>query len=306
MRKRGAGQVLSTRLKSGCRGTARAYRFLIFMIRERRLAPARSGKAPSAQTRLLSGRIAYNRPTESPKPGYLGVTQVILHTIQADPASTNSSDDVYAAIKQAICQTRFAPGEYLREEQIARSLGVSRTPVREALRRLSAEGWLEVRPNHGARVKVWSPRDVEEIFEARVLIEPYLTGRAATRISTAETGALAALAEDMREIAERPPTPETTDAWFVANRSFHEIISVASGNARLAQSLKSMKEVPLIKWTFDNFDVMARTRSVRHHFEIVQAIEHRDVAWAEAVMKCHILAAQKSVLEKLNQAPRPD
>jgi DNA-binding GntR family transcriptional regulator len=232
--------------------------------------------------------------------------QSILHTITPDSTVTNSSDEVYAAIKQAICQTRYAPGEYLREEQIARSLGVSRTPVREALRRLSAEGWLEVRPNHGARVRVWSVRDVEEIFEARILIEPYLTGRAATRMSASETATIAALADEMLDIAQRPGTAETTDAWFNANRSFHEIISLAAGNARLNQSLKSMKEVPLIKWTFDNFDLIARERSARQHIEVVQAIEHRDAAWAEAVMKCHILSAQKTVLGKLRQAHDPD
>ena len=78
-----------------------------------------------------------------------------------------SDDHVYAAIKQAIATMQYGPGEFIREEQLARALGVSRTPVREAFRRLGAEGWLEIKRNQGVRVTTWSIQDVEEIFEAR-------------------------------------------------------------------------------------------------------------------------------------------
>ncbi len=63
---------------------------------------------------------------------------------------------MYVAIKNALATGRFGAGQYLREEQLAKNLGVSRTPVREALRRLDAEGWVETRPNYGVRVKAWT------------------------------------------------------------------------------------------------------------------------------------------------------
>lgn len=223
----------------------------------------------------------------------------MLHTIQAKSVTAKSVEDVYIAVKSGIGERRYAPGEYLREEQIARGLGVSRTPVREAFRRLGAEGWLEVRPNQGARVKTWSVRDAEEIFEARLLIEPYLAGCAATRIDAAQIQTLTALADEMREVAKQKSTAESTEQWFAANARFHGIITESAGNARLNEALRFMKEVPLIKWTFDNYSAEDRERSVRQHFEIVQAIMHRDSAWAEAIVKCHILAAQKSVLANL-------
>jgi DNA-binding GntR family transcriptional regulator len=101
-----------------------------------------------------------------------------LHTIQNE--LVRSADDVYTAIKDAVTSGQHGAGEDLREEQLARSLRVSRTPVREALRRLDADGWVETRPNYGVRVKAWTLQDAREIFEARLLVEPYLAGAMST------------------------------------------------------------------------------------------------------------------------------
>lgn len=218
-----------------------------------------------------------------------------LHTTRG---LSRSSNDIYLAIKAAIVSGRHAPGQYLREESLAKSLGVSRTPVREALRRLDAEGWVETRANYGVRVKGWTLQDAREIFEARLLIEPYLTGRAAQKIGTAEIGRLKTLAEDMLAITRQPSTPESAEAWFSANGEFHAIITASANNARLDRSLMSMKETPLIKWTFDAYGDEDRERSARQHFEIVEALAQRNVAWAEAITRCHILAAEKAVLDR--------
>ncbi|WP_233836258.1 GntR family transcriptional regulator [Paraburkholderia sp. ZP32-5] len=222
--------------------------------------------------------------------------QSVLHTMPALPA--RSPDDVYLAIKQSLADSRYGAGQYLREEQLAKSLGVSRTPVREALRRLGAEGWVEIRPNYGVRVKAWSLQDAREIFEARILIEPFLAGRAALNIGAAEIERLDALAAHMTAITQRPSTPETLEAWFAANGEFHSIITAAAGNARLDRSLTSMKETPLIKWTFDSYSDEHRASSARQHVEIVQALANRNAAWAEAITRCHILAAEKAVLDR--------
>lgn len=210
-------------------------------------------------------------------------------------------DHVYRAIKRSIRDGGYLPGESLREQQVAESLGVSRTPVREAFRRLSAEGWLEARPNYGVRVKVWSAKDVLEILEARVLIEPYLAGRAATRLSSEQVAELMRLAEHMKEIARDTPTDETTQAWFEANGAFHDALMQGGDNARLAQALHTLKEVPLIKWTFKNFGPEDRQRAVRQHIEIAHAVAQRDAALTEAIMKSHMLAAQASVLRRLSE-----
>ncbi|SAK44051.1 GntR family transcriptional regulator [Caballeronia ptereochthonis] len=223
-------------------------------------------------------------------------SQSALHTIPSEPA--RSADDVYIAIKDALAGGQYGAGQYLREEQLAKSLGVSRTPVREALRRLDAEGWVETRPNYGVRVKAWTLQDAREIFEARLLIEPYLAGRAALSIGAPDIARLKTLAAAMLAITQRPSTPESCEAWFVANGEFHAIITAAANNARLDRSLKSMKETPLIKWTFDTYSDDDRERSARQHLEIVLALEQRNAAWAEAATRCHILAAEKAVLDR--------
>jgi DNA-binding GntR family transcriptional regulator len=222
-----------------------------------------------------------------------------LHTIPAE--SSRSADDVYLAIKDALASGQYGAGQYLREEQLAKSLGVSRTPVREALRRLDAEGWVETRPNYGVRVKAWTLKDAREIFEARLLVEPYLAGRAALSIGAADIARLKALADAMLAITRHPSTPESCEAWFTANGEFHAIITAAANNARLDRSLRSMKETPLIKWTFDTYSDEDRERSARQHFEIVLALEQRNAAWAEAVTRCHILAAEKAVLDRYDR-----
>lgn len=212
------------------------------------------------------------------------------------------ADDAYSMIKKAISDARYAPGDFLRESRIAEDLGVSRTPVREAIRRLEAEGWLEVLPNRGARVRRWSTRDVEEIFEARLLIEPYLVGQAVPLITAEQLVELDALAERTRVIASLDQDAEPADAWFETNKRFHEILTAAAGNRRLLQSLQSMKEVPLIKWTYASYRDADRERSARQHIEIVQAVRARNPAWAEAAMRCHILAAQTSLMARLNHS----
>lgn len=226
--------------------------------------------------------------------------QGVLHTISiaSTSASARSADEVYLAIKKALVSHHYGAGQYLREEQLARSLGVSRTPVREALRRLDAEGWVETRPNYGVRVRGWTLQDVREIFEARLLIEPYLAGRAAAKIDAPAIERLKTLADAMLAITRLPSTAESTDAWFAANGEFHSIITAAADNARLDRSLQSMKETPLIKWTFDTYSDEDRERSARQHFEIVLALEERNAGWAEAATRCHILAAEKAVLDR--------
>jgi len=222
-----------------------------------------------------------------------------LHTIKDEP--TRSPDDVYAAIKDAVTSGQYGAGEYLREEQLAKSLGVSRTPVREALRRLDADGWVETRPNYGVRVKAWTLQDAREIFEARLLVEPYLAGRAALSIGVSDIERLQTLADAMLEITHRPSTPESSEAWFSANAEFHAIITAAGNNSRLDRSLRSMKETPLIKWTFGTYSDDDRARSARQHFEIVCALKQRNAAWTEAAMRCHILAAENAVLDRPNR-----
>ncbi len=212
---------------------------------------------------------------------------------------------VYEALKKGISSARYAPGAHLREIHIAEELGVSRTPVREAIRRLGGEGWVELLPNRGARVTQWSMRDIEEIFEARALIEPWLAGQAALRATPAQIDELEALALKMQDMFHAEGAAAIVDRWFEANKAFHDQIAAAAGNRRLEQSLAAIKDVPLIRWTFATFGDGDHMRSIREHLELVQALRTGERAWAEAIMRCHILAARTSVVRRAEH-PEPE
>ena len=107
---------------------------------------------------------------------------------------SKSTDKAYAAIYDALTAGRFRPGEHLAEERLAREIGVSRTPVREALRRLSTEGFVEFMPNQGGRVPSLSFDDVKEIFDLRVILEGYAASLAARKMTMDKIAELRKLA----------------------------------------------------------------------------------------------------------------
>lgn len=109
----------------------------------------------------------------------------------------NAVEHAYDGIKAAIFNQEFAPGSHLTEAMLTQRLGVSRTPIREAFRRLGAEGWLEILPDQGVRVSEWSHRDIDEVFEIRVLLESYIASRAATRIKADDIAKLKSYTQQM-------------------------------------------------------------------------------------------------------------
>src|SRR6202050_3223278 len=106
-----------------------------------------------------------------------------------------AAERAYSAVRDGILQGRYNAGSRLTEQELASALGVSRTPVREALRRLHAEGLVEFEPNHGAVVALFELEDAEEIFELRALLEPISARRAAERVTAPIIAQLRVLAE---------------------------------------------------------------------------------------------------------------
>ncbi|MST33366.1 GntR family transcriptional regulator, partial [Acidimicrobiaceae bacterium USS-CC1] len=116
----------------------------------------------------------------------------------------SSVEVAYTALRDGIARGEHAAGSRLREEDLAATLGLSRTPVREALRRLQAEGLVEVEPRRGALVATWSADELDEIFELRALVEGYGARRAAARVADAQVGLLEELCEGMEEAVAAP------------------------------------------------------------------------------------------------------
>jgi len=206
-----------------------------------------------------------------------------------------AADTAYEAVRRMILSGEAAPGTRLGEAELAETLGLSRTPVREAIQRLGADGLVEVLPHRGARVVLWSARDLEEIFELRTLLEPYAVARAA-RIGL--EGPVLAELRDLCSAMEGAADEGEVSLLARLNSHFHEALIDASGNSRLPGMLTSVMHAPLILGTFHRYDAETMTRSMGHHREVVDAITARDPEWAASVMRSHLRAAAANLKEE--------
>jgi len=203
-------------------------------------------------------------------------------------------DRAYQAVRDGIIAGRFAPASRITEQEVAAAAGVSRTPAREALRRLHAEGLVSFTPNQGAVVSDWSAADLDEIFDLRALLESHGAARAAARASEAEVAALRALAEQQL-VEARAREAGYLDRIAELNSRFHRHLQQAAGSPRLLRALAALLEAPLIMKTFRNYSAEDLRRSAAHHLELVQALAARDGEWAASVMRSHILAAKRTL-----------
>lgn len=203
-------------------------------------------------------------------------------------------EKAYATIRRGIIEGTYPAASRITEQEIAVLSGVSRTPVREALRRLQAEGLLSFVPNQGAVVASWSHQEIEEIFALRVLLESYTAEQAALRASPEQIAELRRLAERQHELSARPVTDQQTLTDIAElNSRFHQTLQDAAGSARLAAMLASLVEVPLVSQTFRSYSPEQLLRSARQHAEIATAIEAGDPDSAGAIMRAHVLAARR-------------
>jgi DNA-binding GntR family transcriptional regulator len=206
---------------------------------------------------------------------------------QQESGVSKASDLAYARIRSGITGGEWAPGTPLREEELATLCGVSRTPVREALRRLEAE--YLVRRTEGARsfVADWSADDVAEMFALRAILEGHAAARAAARITRSAIAELEALnAEVLASAAD-----DDTDRFLAANRGFHTIVIEAAHSPRLATMLASLVEQPVVRRTAQRYGRAEFARSHAEHAALVEAFHARDAQWAQSMMTGHIRRA---------------
>lgn len=209
---------------------------------------------------------------------------------------TNATDTAYHAIHAGILNGTFAPDERLKETHLVQFCGVSRTPVREALRRLEAEGLVQIHRNHGAQVKSWSERDLDDLFALRGLLEGFAAARAASRISQSQLRAIAAAIVAMDEVLSSKRTQSEKVAQFLdLNRVVHETVWAAADSERLLSILNRLVDQALVAHTAKRYSVARLAHSHHHHAELLAALEVGDSTWAEAIMTSHIRAARQAL-----------
>jgi DNA-binding GntR family transcriptional regulator len=205
---------------------------------------------------------------------------------------SKATDKAYDRIRELILTGSYAAGAHLKEERVAEDTQVSRTPVREALRRLSNEHYVKYVPNQGVFVSTWEDDDVEVIFDLRALLEGYSAYRAATRISAEQIAELERCAAAIEELC-REHTSDNHRKTIEHNHRFHEIIIQAAASSRMHRILSWLVEMPMLLKTIDRYSADDVERSNHHHRELIVAMKARDGRWARSVMESHLLAAKQ-------------
>jgi DNA-binding GntR family transcriptional regulator len=214
---------------------------------------------------------------------------------------SRASDHAYREIRHLILSGDAVPGSPLKEEHLAVLCGVSRTPVRDALRRLEAELYVARSDTQRAFVADWTHEDVDEMFVLRGMLEAHAAARAATRFDAEALDALRDRNTQL-EAAIKGDRPDI-GAFLDHNRAFHQIIVETASSPRLAATLGALVEQPVVRRTAMQYGQAQLTQSAREHRELIQAFAARDSDWARAVMTGHIRRAFHAFSDA---APPPD
>ena len=202
------------------------------------------------------------------------------------------TDWVYEEIREAVIDLRLAPGAPLRETAIAQQLGVSKTPVREALARLEQEGLVETTSFKGAVVSGYSPRDLEEIYELRALLEGAAVRAAADEASDVTRAQLRQIVARSRQLRDAGELAEL--ATLLGD--FDLLVYEQVGNQRVSALIDNL-QAHLTRIGNLTEGIPGRVvTSVEEHAAIVEAITRRDADDAERLMRAHIASVRADQL----------
>jgi DNA-binding GntR family transcriptional regulator len=189
---------------------------------------------------------------------------------------------VYEALVELVIAGRLGPGQHLVETELARHLGVSRQPVREALHRLEAEGWVDLRPNQGAFVHVPTDQEVDELLDVRELLEVETARLAARAASEEQVARLRVICHEGEAAVEAGDT-----ARFVSvNNEFHTALAEIAGNA----VLRELGEIVgrRVRWYYRLVAPRRGHESCAEHLSMVEAIEAGDGDQAAKIARGHV------------------
>ena len=214
--------------------------------------------------------------------------------------------DSYQPLREIVCENLrdaikkgiLEPGERLMEVQIADELGISRTPVREAIRKLEQEGYVIMMPRRGTYVADVSESDIKEIFEIRSALESLATGLAARRIEQDEIEKLQNLLNEIEEYIAQGDMDKIVETDI----KFHELLYQFSRNERLAAIISNLKE-QLSRFRTLSMSYPGRLQETfEEHSEMVEAIADGDVSAARDAAEHHMERAEETLLKALRKS----
>lgn len=207
------------------------------------------------------------------------------------PDTSGAVEIAYRFVRDAIISGELKAGQPLQEARLAERIGVSRTPVREALSRLGSEGLVVLERYRRGYVADFSREDVAEIFRLRAKLEAHGAGRAATRITPAGIERLERLEAEMETVFDDLGWHGHLTQFDILNNEFHAAIVEAAESPRLEKILASSLELPASIFNAYSEPLAERTRRThRQHHEIISALRARNPDWAEAAMSAHLFS----------------
>lgn len=200
------------------------------------------------------------------------------------------SDTVYAKLRRRLVSGYYDPGAQLKEEALAADFDVSRTPVRDAIARLTSEGLLTPAAKRGALVTPWRLENTADVFALRILLEGHGAYLCARNATDEQIAVLEQTCEEMElQFAEKKP--DWIKKMDKGNLVIHEMLYEGSGSAHLRLSGKHLLEVPQVIGGFFIYEDADVEESLLQHREIVKAIRLRNGDWARSAVACHLNAA---------------
>ena len=203
----------------------------------------------------------------------------------------SSSDFGYIELRRKILEGELKPGEPLKERDLCEELGVSRTPIREALRRLVADGLAEMRPRRSIIVSEYSDLELREIFELGSILETHVAGLAAEKAEPEDVAVLKEQLSVMEDMLQNPPE-DIPVQYARLDQEFHHQIAATARNGRIDQMLRQTVSLRLLANLMTDYEPANFENSVAHHRQIVQAIESGDAEAARKAMDEHVSASR--------------
>lgn len=194
-------------------------------------------------------------------------------------------DKIASLIRDSILKGKLKPGERLMEVDVANSLGISRTPLREAFLQLESEGFVKVIPRKGAIVAETSPEDAEETYQIKGALEGLAAKLAAEKISKDKIDELINLNERMRKISQSKQKDYSN--FLELNSAFHKIINESSGNHKLVKMIKNLRH-QTFRYNFIFLSLISHLKeSVSEHDKIIDALKKRNSELAKKLVEQH-------------------
>lgn len=204
---------------------------------------------------------------------------------------------VFETLREAIISATLKPGERLMEIQLAEEMGVSRTPVREAIRKLELEGFVVMVPRKGAYVAGISMKDIADVFEIRAALESLAAGLAAERITEEELEQLERILVKIGECVQKNDLGQLIDV----DTEFHDTLYKACRNERLVQIVSNLRE-QIQRARTASLSTPGRMKdALEEHKKIVEAVSERNVELAQQLAREHIENAENTMLDVLNE-----